>query len=55
MGSSRSNLFFRYPELTRRRINPPDWTEFEQNTLQSVTSIKKAAQEQQNPFVVRQR
>ncbi|MCI0707621.1 MAG: transglutaminase domain-containing protein [Ignavibacteriae bacterium] len=55
MGSSRSNLFFRHPELASRRINAPDWTEFEQNTLLTVRSIKKAAQEQQTTYVLPKR
>ena len=55
IGVSRSNLFFRYPELTSRRINPPDWTEFEQNTWQGVKSIRKAAQEQHTPYVLPKR
>ena len=55
MGSSRSNLFFRYPELANRRINAPDWTEFEKNTWETVQSIKKAAQEHRSPFVLPKR
>ncbi|HEY5616039.1 MAG TPA: transglutaminase-like domain-containing protein [Bacteroidota bacterium] len=55
MGSSRSNLFFRYPDLASRRINAPDWTEFEQSTWQSVTTIKETALEQKTPYVLPKR
>ncbi|MEX1138136.1 MAG: transglutaminase-like domain-containing protein [Bacteroidota bacterium] len=52
MGSSRSNLFFRYPELRARRLNAPDDSEFEQSTLAAVKSIKQAALERNAPFVL---
>jgi len=55
MGSSRSNLFFRYPELRGRRINPPDLSRFEQSTLIAVRSIKQAALERNAPFVLPKR
>lgn len=52
MGSSRSNLFFRSPELRGRRINPPSDAEFEQSTITAVRSIKQAAMERGAPFVL---
>ncbi len=51
-GSSRSNLFFRYPELAPRRLNPPDYTEFARTALSTAQSIKKAAQERRAPYVL---
>ena len=55
MGSSRSNLFFRYPELRNRRINPPDLSRFEQSALAAVRSIRQAAMERSAPFVLPKR
>ncbi len=52
MESSRSNLFFRHPELAARRINPPDDSEFERSALQAVSTIKKAAMETGTPYVL---
>ena len=52
MGSSRSNLFFRYPELESRRINPPDQSQFEQSAWNAVSSIKKAVIERNAPYVL---
>jgi len=52
VGPSRSNLFFRYPELAPRRLDPPDDSKFEQTTLHAVTSIKQAATERRAPFVL---
>lgn len=52
MGSGRSNLFFRHPELRARRLNAPDDSEFEQSTLTAVKSIKQAALERNAPFVL---
>ncbi len=52
MGSSRSNLFFRYPALRTRRLNAPDDSQFEQSTLDAVKSIKQAALERNAPFVL---
>lgn len=52
MSSSRSNLFFRYPELRSRRINPPSYEQFEASTLHAVRTITQAAQERRVPFVL---
>lgn len=55
MGSSRSNLFFRYPELNVRRINAPDESQFEASTLQAVRSIMDAARKTGKPYVLPKR
>ena len=55
MGSSRSNLFFRYTDLAGRRINPPDETEFENSTLHAVTTIIQAAEQANMPYVLPKR
>lgn len=52
MGSSRSNLFFRYPELRTRRLDPPDLSQFERSTLDAVRTIRQAALERGAPFVL---
>ena len=52
VGTSRSNLFWRYPEIAARRINPPDDTEFAQNVFRACTDITNAAREQQKPYVL---
>jgi len=55
MSSSVSNLFFRYPELAARRINPPDEREFEASTLHAVRSIRQAAVKSGMPYVLPKR
>lgn len=55
MGSSRSNLFFRYPDLNARRINAPDESQFEASTLLAVTTITQAAQQAKKPYVLSKR
>jgi transglutaminase-like putative cysteine protease len=55
MGSSRSNLFFRYPELKTRRMNAPDETEFERSTLLAVSSIIETAKRSGTPYVLPKR
>ncbi|MBN2357703.1 transglutaminase domain-containing protein [candidate division KSB1 bacterium] len=40
--ASRSNLFFQYPELNSRRINPPDDSDFERAILQYCRQVKRA-------------
>jgi len=55
MGSSVSNLFFRYPELETRRIakkNPPSLQEARWRTS---VAIRKAAQEQKKTYVLPKR
>lgn len=51
-GPSVSNLFFRYPELSSRRLNPPDRLRFEQSTLSAVQMISAASAERRAPFVL---
>ncbi len=55
MGSSRSNLFFRHPDLNARRINAPDESQFEASTLLAVTTITHAAQQGKKPYVLPKR
>src|SRR6267378_7426303 len=43
MGSSVSNLFFRYPELNPRRNPPKETAAFEKFIWETCTAIKKAA------------
>lgn len=52
MGSSRSNLFFRYPDVAARRVPPRDLSGFEASTWKAVRSIKQAAMERQASFVL---
>lgn len=52
MSASRSNLFFRHPDLRSRRINPPSDAQFETSTLEAVKTITQAAQERRAPFVL---
>ncbi len=40
--SSRSNLFFRYPDLKTRRVNPPDESQFERNILNYCRQVRAA-------------
>jgi len=41
MNSSRSNLFFRYPELNKRRIKPVDESKYEETVWQTYQRIKE--------------
>lgn len=43
IGVSRSNLFWRYPEIAARRINPPDESAFERVVWETCVAIKKAS------------
>ncbi len=51
VGTSRSNLFFRYPDVRPRRINAPDESAFAQAVLENARAIKAAALDQHTPFV----
>jgi transglutaminase-like putative cysteine protease len=55
MGSSRSNLFFRHPELNNRRINKPDDSQFEASTLHATQTISEAAMKENTPYVLPKR
>ena len=44
LGVSRSNLFWRYPEIVARRINPPDERPFEQLVWETCSAISKEAE-----------
>ena len=51
MGSSVSNLFFRYPELNPRRIPPRDTTKLDTAFWETCAAIKQAALIEQKPYV----
>ena len=55
VSTSRSNLFWRYPEIAARRINPPDNSDFAANTVRACTEITNAAREQKTPYVLPKR
>src|SRR5580704_6438718 len=50
--SSPSNLWFRHPELSARRIDPPDKSAHERRQLEMVTSIEKATVAENTPYVL---
>lgn len=55
MGSSVSNLFFRYAELNARRLPPKDTTKHDQLSLAVCREIKAAARKQKQPYVLPKR
>ena len=55
MGSSVSNLFFRYPELNPRRIPFKDTTALDKAHYEAVVAIKKAALAEKKPYVLPKR
>ena len=55
MGSSVSNLFFRYPELNPRRIPVKDTTALDKAHYEAVVAIKKAALAEKKPYVLPKR
>jgi transglutaminase-like putative cysteine protease len=55
MSSSMSNLFFRYPELNPRRTPPKVTAELEKFRLETVRTIKKAALDENKPYVLPKR
>jgi len=52
VGVSRSNLFFRYPDVVARRISPPDETGFEKAVWENCRRIKSEAEEKRTPYVL---
>ena len=54
MGSSESNLYFRYPELNARRIKPKSTAE-EKTRLEACLAIKKAALAEKKAYVLPKR
>jgi len=52
MYASRSNLFWRYPEIRSRRISPPDRSAYEHAVLENCRAIAAAAREQRTPLVL---
>ncbi|MGC3957893.1 MAG: transglutaminase-like domain-containing protein [Verrucomicrobiota bacterium] len=55
MGSSVSNLFFRYAELNARRLPPKDTTKHDQLSLETCRVIKAAALTEKQPYVLPKR
>ncbi len=55
MGSSVSNLFFRYPELNPRRIPPKDTTKHDRAVWETCVAIKQAALAEKKPYVLPKR
>jgi transglutaminase-like putative cysteine protease len=52
VGSSVSNLFFRYPELTSRRLDKKDDVTEQKSRLEICRAIKRASHNQQTPYVL---
>ncbi len=50
--SSRSNLFFRYPDLKARRLHPEDDSEFERNILAYCRQVKAAGEKTRDLYVL---
>ena len=55
MGSSVSNLYFRYPELEARRSKAKHPAEHERAVLAAVQAIQQAAAEEKKPYVLPKR
>ena len=55
MGSSVSNLFFRYPELNPRRNPPKETAALERFIWETCSAIKKAAAAERKPYVLPKR
>jgi transglutaminase-like putative cysteine protease len=55
MGSSESNLFFRHPELSSRRLPPKDSAQFDKARYQTCVAIKQAALAEKKPYVLPKR
>jgi len=53
--ASRSNLFFRYPEIRARRLNPPDDSGFEREMLAYCQKAKQSAEASLERYVLPQR
>ena len=52
VNTSRSNLFWRYPEIAARRIDPPDESAFEAAVLENVRAVKAASSAEGKPYVL---
>jgi len=55
MASSVPNLFFRYPELSPRRVPPKDSTAVDRQHWEACASIRNAAVAQRRPYVLPKR
>ena len=52
VGTSRSNLFWRYPDAAARRISPPDESKFERAVWENCRAITEAAGKLHQPYVL---
>ncbi len=52
VNTSVSNLFFRYPELNKRRVPPVDKSTFHRRLLETCLAIEKAAEKNGAPYVL---
>ena len=52
LGVSRSNLFWRYPDIAARRIHPPNDSAYEASVWKTCTAIKNAAAMSGKPYVL---
>ena len=53
--NSVSNLYFRYPELSDRRMPPKDTAALQKARLESCTAIRRASVTEQKPYVLPKR
>ncbi|MEK6649617.1 MAG: transglutaminase-like domain-containing protein [Bacteroidota bacterium] len=53
--TSRSNLFWRYPDAAARRLNPPNDTAFDRSVWQNALAITNAAADAGRPYVLPKR
>jgi len=52
VNTSRSNLFWRYPDIAARRIDPPDDRAFEEAVLGDIRAIRNATAAEGKPYVL---
>ncbi len=52
LGVSRSNLFWRYPDIAARRLRPSDDSAFEKAVWDACVAIRTAAETEQRPYVL---
>jgi transglutaminase-like putative cysteine protease len=55
MYASRSNLFWRYPQLNSRKARPPHWKNYSMRIWNTTDAIMRAAEEQNTPLVLPKR
>ena len=52
VNTSRSNLFWRYPDIAARRVNPPERTAFERRVWENARAIRLAAESAGTSYVL---